>query len=348
MVPNPPCPPILTPRAVFPLMQSYADSGHRSRRRRLTSALRHNLRYQAVLLAIFTAGLIYILLTVHISSFADFQALLIALANTYGLLLAIFCMGHGLVSIPVRIWATANLEGSIREVERAAASAWDGKAEAEDNVAGVTAEIAAWEAEVEGRDDALGNWIRELAVRYPDLAGQRDGVGLEGRTLNEDVASSLTRRARNAQRGLAKAQMGWLALLRRAGYLYDLKAATTTAGKRIEWKLSSPGRLGGMIPASVQYVWFLGILPWSMRIVSVFVRVVSISIVWSEIVHNWTDPLLSLVGIVIRSTGEKWLLMEVQPPQNPRLISFFLADTDGSCCRRRFYCTWHTRRIRVS
>ena len=316
MVPPPPSTAILTTRAVFPLMQSYADSGHRSRRRRLISALRQNLRYQAVLLAIFTLGLIYILLTVHITSFADFQALLIALANTYGLLLAIFCMGHGLVSIPARIWATANLEGSVREVERAAASAWDSKAEAEDEVSAVNAEIAAWEVEVEGRDDALGNWIRELALRYPDLAGQRDGVGIEGRRLSEDVASSLTRRARNAQRGLAKAQMGWVALLRRAGYLYDLKAATGTTGRQIEWKLSSPGRVGRLIPASVQDMWFLGILPWSMRIVTVFVGVVSISIVWSEIVHNWTDPLLSLVGIFIRATGDKWLLMEVCP-SNP-------------------------------
>jgi hypothetical protein len=162
-------------RAVFPLMQSYADSGHRSRRRRLVSALRQNLRYQAILLAIFTAGLVYILLTVHISSFADFQALLIALANTYGLLLAIFCMGHGLVSIPTRIWSIANLEGSIREIERAATSAWDAKAEAEDQVASVNAEIAAWEVQVEGRDDSLANWIRELVavLRLGRTAGRR-------------------------------------------------------------------------------------------------------------------------------------------------------------------------------
>jgi len=294
-------------------MQSYADSGHRSRRRRLLSAARENLRYHAVLLGIFALGLIYILLTVHITSFADFQALLIALANTYGLLLAIFCMGHGLVSIPSRMWAHANLEGSLREVERGATTAWDAKADAEDEVATVNAEIAAWENHVEGRDDGLANWIRELALRYPDLAGERESVGLDGRTLTEDNCSSLTRRARNAQHRLAKAQMGWLYLLRRAAHLYDLKAATSTSAKRIEWKLSSPGRVSGIIPANLQYVWFLAILPWSMKVLSLFVRIVSIGIVWSEIVHNLTDPLLSLAGIVVRATGETWFLMEVLP-----------------------------------
>ena len=295
-------------------MQSYADSGHRSRRRRLLSAIRQNLRYHAVLLGIFTLGLVYILFTVHITSFADFQALLIALANTYGLLLAIFCMGHGLISIPSRIWAHANLEGSVREAERGAATAWDTKADAEDDVSAVNAEIAAWENHVEGRDDILANWIRELAVRYPDLAGQRESVGLDGRTLTEDICSSLTRRARNAQHRLAKAQMAWLRLLRRAGHLYDLKSATSTSAKRIEWNLSSPGRVGGIIPANVQYVWFLVIIPWSMKILSLLARLVSISIIWSEIVHKLTHPLLSLVGIVVRSTGETWFLMEVLLP----------------------------------
>jgi hypothetical protein len=60
-------------------------------------------------------------------------------------------------------------------------------------------------------------------------------------------------------------------------------------------------------------VWFLVLRPWTMRITSVLVRLVSISIVWSEIVHNWTHPPLSLVAIVVRATGETWFLMEVLP-----------------------------------
>src|SRR5204863_178771 len=123
----------------------------------------------------FGLGLVYILLTVKISSFADFESLLIALANTYGLLLAIFCMVHGLVHIPRRIWQASSLDTSIRELQRMAVSAWEGKTDAED----VTASI------------------------------------------------------------------------------------------------------------------------------------VSVSIVWSEIVHNWTNPVLSLVGIVIMSTGRNWFLLEV-------------------------------------
>jgi hypothetical protein len=39
---------------------------------------------------------------------------------------------------------------------------------------------------------------------------------------------------------------------------------------------------------------------------------VSVAIVWSEIVHNWNNPVLSLVGIVIRSTGRNWFLLEVR------------------------------------
>ena len=246
-----------------------------------------------------------------ISSFADFESLLIALANTYGLLLAIFCMGHGLVHIPRRIWQASSLDTSIREIERMAVSAWEGKADAEDETAVISGEIAAWERNCEGRDDPLANWVRELALRNPDVGEQ--AVSLEGRTLTEDYLSSLTRRARITHNRLLKAQTNWGRILRRAGYLYDLKSASGTSGSTIEWKLSSPGRMGRIIPKSVQYLWFLGILPWLRKGLAVTASMVSVSIVWSEIVHNWTNPVLSLVGIIIMSTGRNWFLLEVFP-----------------------------------
>lgn len=299
----------LTTRAVFPLLQSYTDSGHRSGRRRLISALRQNLRYQAALLGIFALGLVYILLTVKISSFADFESLLIALANTYGLLLAIFCMGYGLVNIPRRIWQASSLDTSIREIERIAVTAWEGKADAEDEMAVISKEIASLERSCEGRDDPLANWVRELALRNPDIGQQ--AVSIERQALTEDYLSSLTRRARTTHNRLLKAQTNWGWILRRAGYLYDLKSASGTPGSTIEWTLSSPGRIGRIIPKSVQYLWFLGILPWLRKGLALTASVVSVSIVWSEIVHNWTNPVLSLVGIVIMSTSRNWLLLEV-------------------------------------
>lgn len=301
----------LITRAVFPLLQSYTDSGHRSRRRRLISALRQNLRYHAIVLGILGLGLVYILFTVKISSFADFESLLIALANTYGLLLAIFCMGYGLVNIPRRIWQASSLDTSIREIERTALTAWEGKADAEHEISLISGEIAAWERRCEGRDDPLANWVRELALRNPDVGEQ--AVSTEGRELTEDYLSSLTRRARITHNRLLKAQTNWGRILRQAGYLYDLKSASGTPGSAIEWKLSSPGRVGRIIPKSVQYLWFLAILPWWRKGLAVVVSIVSVSIVWSEIVHNWTNPLLSLVGVVIMSTGRNWFLLEVFP-----------------------------------
>lgn len=294
-------------RAIFPLLQSYADSGHRSRRRRFISALRQNLRYHAILLGVFGLGLVYILFTVKLTSFADFESLLIALANTYGLLLAIFCMGHGLVNTPRRIWQASNLDFKIREIERSAVAAWENKAEAEDEATRVTGEIASWEAACVGRDDPLANWVRELALRNP---GGEEG-SLEGGTLTEEYLSLLTRRARTTHNRLLKTQTNWAWIIRRAGYLYDLNSAAGTPGRTIEWKLSSPGRVGRFTPRSMQYMWYLVVSPWLLKGVSVLTAVVSVSIVWSEMVHNWTSPLLSLVGIVILSTGRIWFLMEV-------------------------------------
>jgi len=220
-------------------------------------------------------------------------------------------MGHGLVNIPRRIWQASSLESSIREVERNAVTAWETKAEAEEEVAVLSAEIAAWERTCEGRDDVIANWVRELALRNPDFGGEHGST--DGRALTEDYLSSLTRRARITHNRLLKAQTNWSRLLRRTGYLYDLKSSAGTSGRTIEWKLSSPGRMTRIIPRKVQYLWFLGILPWLRKALSVLAAIVSVSIVWSEIVHNWTNPLLSLVGIAIRSTGRNWFLLEVHP-----------------------------------
>jgi len=293
---------------IFPILQSYVDSGHRSPRRRLVSALRQNLRYQAIILSIFALGLVYILFTIKINSFSDFESLLIALANTYGLLLAIFCMGHGLVNIPRRIWYSSSLDTGIREIERTAVTAWETKSDAEDDAAATAGEIATWERQCEGRDDALANWVRDLALKSPDPGAPP--VPVDDRNLTENYLASLSRRVRMSQNQLLKAQTNWRAVLKRAAYLYDLKSASSTSGKSIEWTLSSRGRFGPMIPGRVQYSWYLGILPWLSRAVAVAAAVLSVSIVWSEVVHNWTSPLLSLVGIVLRATGQVWLLLE--------------------------------------
>jgi len=309
-------------RVVLPLLQSYVDSGHRSPRKRLISAFRSNLRYQAIILGVFALGLVYILLTVQLNSFADFKSLLIALANTYGLVLVILCMGHGLVAIPRRIWQDSSLDTSLREIERTAVTAWESKSDAEDEAAVVSGEIASWERMCQGRDDPLANWVRELALRNPDVGTQ--SVPVDGMRLTEDYLSGLTRRARMSHNRLLKAQTHWNRILRRAGYLYDLKSAAGTSGRTIEWKLSQPGRVGKMVPSMLQYVWFLDVLPWLAKGFAVIVTAASVAIVWSEIVHNWNSPVLSLVGIIIRSTRRHWFVLEVRS----RMIQLTTADVN--------------------
>lgn len=218
-------------------------------------------------------------------------------------------MGHGLVAIPRRTWQESSLEQSIREIERTAVTAWEAKSDAEDEAAVVGGEIASWERMCQGRDDPLANWVRELALRNPDTGGQ--SVPVDGMRLTEDYLSGLTRRARISHNRLLKAQTHWNGILRRAGYLYDLKSAAGTSGRTIEWKLSQPGRVGRMVPRMLQYVWFLDVLPWLRKGLAAIAGAVSVAIVWSEIVHNWSHPVLSLVGIIIRTTGRHWFILEV-------------------------------------
>jgi LMBR1-like membrane protein len=213
------------------------------------------------------------------------------------------------------MWVASSLDTELREIERAAVTAWEQKADAEDQVALISGEIAGWERECEGRDDPQASWVRELALQNPDPGVAVDPVpATDGRHLDEEYLSGLTRRARKSHFRLLKAQTYWRWILRRAGYLYDLKSSAETSGRRIDWKLSSPGRVGRVFPAGVQYMWYLKVLPWWKKALAVFTAVVSVVIVWSEMVHNWNHPVLSLVGIIIRATGQNWFFLEVRPP----------------------------------
>jgi hypothetical protein len=223
------------------------------------------------------------------------------------------------------MWTASSLDRELREIERAAVSAWENKADAEDQVALISREIAGWERACEGRDDPQATWIRQLALSNPD--GGDEHVSTDGRSLDDDYLSGLTKRARKSHYKLLRTQTHWRWILQRAGHLYDLKSSLETSGRKIDWKLSGPGRIGKLFPSTAQYFWYLNLLPWWKKSFAVFTGCVSIIIVWSEVVHNWNHPVLSLVGIIIRSTGQNWFMLEVD---------HFLRLANKSFCQARY------------
>ncbi|EFQ98088.1 LMBR1 domain-containing protein [Nannizzia gypsea CBS 118893] len=92
--------------AILPFLGEYLDSGHRSPRERMLYSLRSNARYQLIVLSSGLLGLIYLAVT-HELRFSSLRGLVMALAYAWGLVLAIYLLGHGLVALPRKMWRAA-------------------------------------------------------------------------------------------------------------------------------------------------------------------------------------------------------------------------------------------------
>src|SRR5271156_6356574 len=96
------------------------DAGYRDPRARIIYSLRSNGKYQLIVLACAVAGLVYITISRGFN-FTSLKALVMALAYVWGLILAIYLMGHGLVALPRRIFRNSNTSGRLRRVQSRAA-----------------------------------------------------------------------------------------------------------------------------------------------------------------------------------------------------------------------------------
>src|SRR2546423_2006670 len=104
-------------RIVLPLLGEYLDAWYRDPKARFMYSLRSNGKYQLIVLGCAVAGLVYITIS-HGFDFTSLKALVMALAYVWGLVLAIYLMGHGLVALPRNMFRNADISGTLRRIQR--------------------------------------------------------------------------------------------------------------------------------------------------------------------------------------------------------------------------------------
>ena len=137
------------------------DSGYREPKDRITYALRSNARYQLIVLGVAIAGAVYFFLQ---SGFriTSLKALVMALAYAWGLVLAIYLMGHGLVAIPRRLIRDAKTSARLRRLEIQAPRTHDKLDEAIEELNQVEAQIMLLRSRKTGMN-------RDMPVSYTHL-----------------------------------------------------------------------------------------------------------------------------------------------------------------------------------
>ena len=131
----------------LPVVQTYTESGFNTRGERLKDAMNSNVKVYAI--ASIVSVVLVILLSISSGSL-NVLPLLMAIGNTYGLLLICLLLGYGLVDVPRRIWRKSNPEKELKRSYVLAPL--------------VDADLfeAVWDLQdVEEEVDALGDKIRE-------------------------------------------------------------------------------------------------------------------------------------------------------------------------------------------
>lgn len=105
---------------ILPILAEYADAGYRDPKGRLLYSLRANAQYQALILGAGIIGMIYVFVSYQ-ASMNSLKGTVMALAYCWGLMLAIYLMGHGLVAIPRHLFRSASISGRLRRLQATAA-----------------------------------------------------------------------------------------------------------------------------------------------------------------------------------------------------------------------------------
>jgi hypothetical protein len=251
-----------------------------------------------------------------------------ALAYVWGLVLAIYLMGHGLVSIPRNLLRNSNVSGRLRRLQAHAPRVHDRLMDSVNELANLNSQVSQLQRRKTGTARDFQEWIEELReghgqsdVRIPILESPDTSATIPS-VITERYLADLTRRLQRARHMKARFVDEWDRLVQLSA---DLQAIiNSTASKKLEF--APAARRSSCIPRVkflnpyMRYQLYSNVIPSVRLAFGAFFAVASVCIVWSEmikslaphlsavsltVVPNWKD---SPVGFGGQLTASAWLL----------------------------------------
>ncbi|KAF2628235.1 hypothetical protein BU25DRAFT_410331 [Macroventuria anomochaeta] len=293
--------------AILPLLGEYCDSGYRAPKARVLYALRSNGRYWAIMLGCGIVGSIY-LIWYNGFELDTFKSLAMALAYTWGLILGVYLMGHGLVAFPRSLFRYASISGRLKKIQGQAPKVHEKLVEALEKLDQYEHQVVQLKQRNSGTAREFRGWIDELAEKGSLPESRAGSVGRSSATkippvITERYLADLTRRLKRARHAKNRFENEWDIIIRKA--IRTQAILDSKGSQRLEFKPSaypSPQHWHSrltlltpytryhlhvhIIPALTYFTWFVTILA-------------SISIVWSECVREIQEiggHKLSIIG----------------------------------------------------
>jgi hypothetical protein len=269
--------------------------------------LRSNAQYQAIVFGSGILGMVYFFITKGFSP-NTLKALVMALAYCWGLILAIYLMGHGLVAIPRRLFRSASISGKLKRIQANAPKVHEKMEDAIHDLDDLEAQIAALAQRKTGSAKDFRDWIEEL-VDESHLPESRPRT-LTRRMSTPEVSipnviterylADLSRKIMRARHSRTRYLDEWDHLLRDAA---DTQAVLdSAASRRIEIGQATPDasvweRITLFTPYT-RHLYRYYFVPCFRVFLGVFFAIASFCIIWSEIIKS-INPLFSIIAVTV-------------------------------------------------
>lgn len=309
---------------ILPILGEYVDSGDREPRDKLLYSLRSNGRYYAMILGASAVGLVYFILSEGFH-FASLKGTVMALAYAWGLILALYLLGHGLVAVPKRLIRDADLGRRLRRLQSQAPKAYEKLMDASDNLQTFEQQVNQLrQRQGSGTAKEFRGWIDELA----DMTSLPESRIIAGATLPTQSSSvphvitsrylaDLTRKLKRARHKQLRYESEWHNLLSAAVRAQEILDAKPSR------RLIFPNTGSLWISPGARYKLHAQVLPMLSYIGGGILALASASIVWSELTKHFI-PGISVVKVSIIPTSSQRVNFASQ-----MIAAFWLAYMSG-------------------
>jgi LMBR1-like membrane protein len=287
---------------ILPLLGEYVDSGEREWRDKMVYSLRSNGKFHLMVLGASVVGAVYFIITEGFNP-TSLKALVMALAYAWGLILAIYLMGHGLVAIPRKLFKDADPGRKLRKLQSQAPKIYEKLMDASD-------ELRSHEYQVQEMmqfktQSARNNrqWILELEdmTSVPDSRISSIGVALPTsrqpvpQVITTGYLADLGRKLKRARHKKLRYIAEWDNLLNTA-----VRSQTILDAKPSQ-RLVFPNSGISLLSPTLRFHLHTHILPATSYFGSFCLSIASVSIIWSELTKTFF-PHLSLLSRTILPT----------------------------------------------
>ncbi|KAK3818784.1 MAG: LMBR1-like membrane protein-domain-containing protein [Benniella sp.] len=323
--------------AMIPLLQVYTQSGEFTVMKRLRHAIRYNIIYQLIIGAVALLGLVYVW---YYQGTSNLRAYIMALSNSWGLILVIVFMGYGMVDVPRRLWHKGDNARELRRLAFQASVVKDRRQDTEDEVLHVAKELSVVCHKVQ-LSDPLRPYVDQMVEGFPAVRGVQfessrtvpsitssqshrgdpggaaigssrfaSGLSTGGRkhftdalvpaTVTEKYLADLNARIKRALRMNDRWTAIWQNLLK-AGFLaQDIQENADSPEKKFRSTLRPLASKPKEWELSFEWYWHLKLRPVLLRSFAIFCAVLSLLIVWSEMTYQNINPILSVIGLLVQ------------------------------------------------